>query len=66
MGRNQRTPTLGGVGALEGVHVGTTNTQEIKPSLIDLQARFVSRRFALPMTLAAVIATLAFSTEAKR
>jgi hypothetical protein len=58
---NQRDPAQGRAGPRKSVHVGASNRPEDKPSLIDYQIQFVSRRFAVPLALATAVAELAFA-----
>jgi hypothetical protein len=60
MALSNRNPSAGGAGARKAVLLTTANTFENKTSLANLQAVYVSRRFAVPMTIAAVIAAIAF------
>jgi hypothetical protein len=55
-----RNPTLGGAGSRKAMHIAKSEASENKPALIDFQAQFVSRRYCLPLTIAALIASLAF------
>jgi hypothetical protein len=57
---SKRNPSAGGAGARKAVLLTTANASENKPSLADLQANFVSRRFAVPVAIAAAIAAIAF------
>lgn len=51
---------LGRHRARKAVHVGTLNVSENNPSLSELQAIWISRRYAVPLALAGAIAALAF------
>jgi hypothetical protein len=60
MAPTKRNPGAGGAGARKCDLVGTTIVSEVTPSLVDLQASFVSRRLRVPPALATTIAMLAF------
>jgi hypothetical protein len=61
MATAMRNPGAGHAGARNAIQlVATADTSENKPSLIDFQAQFVSRRYCLPLALAAAIAAIAY------
>jgi hypothetical protein len=60
MASSKRNPSAGGAGARKADQLTTAITSENKPALIDLQAAHVSRRHALPLAIAALIASIAF------
>jgi hypothetical protein len=60
MSQENRNPARGGAGSRKAVLAPTLNTSEDNVSLIDRQARFISKRFCVPPVLAATIAALAF------
>jgi hypothetical protein len=60
MGQIKRNPSAGGAGARNADHIGSLIASENKPSLADLQAYYVSRRFAVSTSMAMLITALVF------
>ena len=61
-----RNPTLGGAGSRKAMQIAKSEASENKPALIDFQAQFVSRRYCLSLTIAALVASLAYNTDGRR
>jgi len=61
MATTKRNPGAGDAGARKAVLVGTTNSSENSQSVDERQALFISRRCAVPLALASLIASLAFA-----
>jgi hypothetical protein len=61
-----RNPTLGRAGSRKIIQISRSDASEHKPALIDIQAAHLSRRYCLPLTIAAVVASLAFPSQGGR
>ncbi len=65
MTRKKMRPALGGAASLGNVFIAANSPDYSKP-LAQRQAEFLASRFGLPPSLAAVVADLAFRTEARQ